>query len=111
MKEGFSLLVLGLAMVSTAAVFWYIDASQSHEAELLASRIETFLENHRTESSEHWTAYQQARQLSVFTQSPNRMPLVMLSLVLAMQFFSAFFRSSKGRVIVQKISKLWTWRP
>lgn len=111
MKEGFSPLIFGLAMASFAALFWYIDANQSHDAELLASEVKTFLENHRTESSDHLTAYQQARQLSLLTQSPNRMLLSMLSLVMAVKFFSAFLQNSKGRLIVQKISKAWTWRP
>ncbi|MEP0422649.1 MAG: hypothetical protein ABJ360_17605 [Roseobacter sp.] len=111
MKEGFSPLIFGLAMASFAAFFWYIDANQIHEAELLTSEVKTFLENHRTESSDHLTAYQQARQLSLLTQSPNRMLLSMLSLVIAVQFFSAFLQNSKGKLIVQKISKAWTWRP
>jgi len=111
MKEGYSPLVFGLAMASFSALFWYIDAIQNHEAELVAFEVKTFLENHRTESSDHLTAYQQARQLSLLTQSPNRMLLSMLSLVIAVQLFSAFLQNSKGRLIVQKFSKAWTWRP
>lgn len=111
MKEGYSPLFYGLAMASFSALFWYIDARQNHEAELLALEVKTFLENHRTESSNHLTAYQQARQLSLSTQSPNRMLLSMFSLVIAVQFFSAFFQNPKGREIAKEFSRAWTWRP
>ncbi|WP_377194342.1 hypothetical protein [Ruegeria meonggei] len=111
MKEGFTPLIFGLVMVSFAAIFWQIDARQSHETELLASEVELFLEDHRAESSSHYTVYQKARQLHNLTQSPNRILLVILSLIIAVQFFSAFVRNSKGQVIAQKFTEMWTWRP
>lgn len=46
MKEGYSPLVFGLAMASFSALFWYMDASQNHEAELLALEVKTFLGIH-----------------------------------------------------------------
>lgn len=98
-------------MASFSALFWYTDASKNYEAELLALEVSTFLENHRTESSDHLTAYQQARQLSLLTQSPNRTPLAMLSLVMAVPFFSMFFQNSKGKQTIRKLSRAWTWRP
>ncbi len=98
-------------MISFATVFWFMDSHQSREAELLASEVEVFLENHRRESSDHLTAYQQALQLKNITRSPNRMLLSMLTLVIAVQFFSTFFQNSKGKFIIQKFVKAWTWRP
>lgn len=111
MKEGYSPLVFGLAIASFSAFFWYSDASQNYEAELLALEVKTFLENHRTESSDHLAAYQQARQLSLLTESPNRTPLAMLSLAIAVQWLSMFFQNSKGKKITHKLSRAWTWRP
>lgn len=94
MREGFSPFIFGIVMISFAAVFWFVDLRQSREAEILASEVKNFLENHRRESFDHLTAYQQARQLKELTDSPNRMLLSMLSLVIAMQFFSTFFKNS-----------------
>lgn len=111
MREGFSPFIFGLVMVSFAAVNWLIDLRQSREVEMLASEVKVFLENHRRESFDHLTAYQQARQLKELTDSPNRMLLSMLSLVIAVHFLSTFFQNSKGKLIIQKLGKAWTWRP
>lgn len=111
MKEGYSPLALGLAMAFFLAFLWNIDASQNREAELLALEVKTFLESHRTESSDHLSAYQRAQELSRSIQSPNRMPLMMLSLLMAVTLFSAFFQNSKGKMVIRKFIRAWTWRP
>jgi len=110
-NKGWFPLVSGLVMLLFAALFWYVDASARHDAMVLAQDVTAFLENHRTESTSHKTAYQQAKQLSNVTQGPNRTPLCALALVCAAQFFGVFRRSAMGTSMVQGFIRIWTWRP
>ncbi|MEP5152822.1 hypothetical protein [Planktotalea sp.] len=111
MKEGFTPLICALFMLVFCAFFFYIDSAQRAEAAFLASEVETFLENHRTVSADHLVAQQKARQLENLVQRPNRSFLAMASLIIAVQFFLAFFKNAKGRRVSQKAAEIWTWRP
>ncbi|MEO9517018.1 MAG: hypothetical protein ABJH45_21710 [Paracoccaceae bacterium] len=111
MKDSFLPLVLAMFFLFGAAIFWYQDFSKGIESERLAAEVEVFLENHRQVSSDHSLAYQNARELQLLAQSPNRAVLAIFSLLLAVQFLSSFFGNSKGRAVRQKLSALWQWRP
>lgn len=111
MKDGYAPLALAMIMALFASIFWYANHSQRSEAIQLATEVEAFLEDHRTESAEHFAAQQKARQLLNVAQSPNRAFLIMLCVILALQALTAFFRNAKGRHIAQRTKQIWTWRP
>lgn len=111
MKDGYAPLFMASVMIILAAILLYSDHSQRSEAIGLATEIEAFLEDHRTESAEHFTTQQKARALLNLIQSPNRAFLTMLSVIFAVQALAAFFKNTKGRRILQRAKQAWTWRP
>ena len=111
MKDGFAPLIMALVMVLFASIFWYASHSQRSETIQLAAEVEAFLEDHRTESTDHFTAQQKARKLLNLAQSPNRSFLILLCLILAVQALTTFFKNAKGRNITTRAAQIWTWRP
>ena len=111
MKEGLAPLICALACLVMSATFLYIDHKHRAEAAVLASEVEAFLEDHRTESAGHFEAQRQARQLENIIRRPSRTFLTMLSSIMAVQFVLIFFGNPKGRSMARSAAEVWTRRP
>ncbi|MEP5759032.1 MAG: hypothetical protein ABJ327_06940 [Litoreibacter sp.] len=111
MKNRYHSLAIAILMLMMATFHWTIDNTRLKETRVLALQIEAFVKEPLIGTPTHYETRRQTRELIKLIHRNDRTLLIFLHIAVSIQLFIFFFRGSKGKEILAKMARIWTWRP